>query len=255
MPTIHTIVFRIQHLGISTALSLTVLHALARRHIIPEILVVVRSRGFEHPISIRLGTSDLLVYQEIMRDKKYATMLNLPHTETIVDLGANIGLVSAYFLSNYPDSRLVAVEADPSNFELCQINLKHYGDRAELANVAVWSSNGHVQLRRFSDYWATQTEPVNNPSETIVPARDMRTIVSTFNVERIDILKVDIEGAESELFHGDTDWLDRVTSIVIELHGAECEKAFLDALNGYRYIRSSSGELTICMNLSKANRG
>lgn len=71
---------------------------------------------------------------------------------------------------------------------------------------------------------------------------------------KIDLLKIDIEGAELELFRAPADWLNDVSSIVIELHGAECEKVFFKALKGYQYELGSSGELTICKNMRRTEQ-
>ena len=68
--------------------------------------------------------------------------------------------------------------------------------------------------------------------------------------EQIDILKVDVERSELEIF-GDTSssWLPRVRNICIELHGADCREVFLRALKDFEYDLGVSGELTLCRNL------
>jgi hypothetical protein len=68
-------------------------------------------------------------------------------------------------------------------------------------------------------------------------------------VSQIDLLKVDIEGGELELFSGNTNWLTSVRNICIELHSADCERVFFDALKGFSYDLDRSGELTICRNI------
>jgi hypothetical protein len=66
----------------------------------------------------------------------------------------------------------------------------------------------------------------------------------------VDLLKVDIERSEIELFAKNTDsWLPRVKNICIELHGPDCEAAFFSALAPYDFEVSHSGELTICRDL------
>jgi hypothetical protein len=64
-------------------------------------------------------------------------------------------------------------------------------------------------------------------------------------------LKIDIEGAELELFSSGTDrWLDLVDNIVIELHGKKCSEAFFKAIDGRGFDISSCGELTVCLGRS-----
>ena len=65
-------------------------------------------------------------------------------------------------------------------------------------------------------------------------------------LERISILKIDIEGAEMQLFGHDTDWLDSVDNIVIELHGDACRDLFLQVIRPRLSNFSTFGELTVC---------
>ena len=56
--------------GIHHAIQFTVLDGLARRHLISEKLVAVKSRGLEHPISLRFGSSDIFVYKQVLQIKE-----------------------------------------------------------------------------------------------------------------------------------------------------------------------------------------
>jgi len=69
--------------------------------------------------------------------------------------------------------------------------------------------------------------------------------MSGFN--RISILKLDIEGAELNLFKSNTEWLELVDNLVIELHGTECSEVFFKAISGCGFKISTSGELTVCL--------
>jgi hypothetical protein len=78
----------------------------------------------------------------------------------------------------------------------------------------------------------------------------MNSLIAIAGGTTIDLLKIDIEGAELVLF-GDTakQWLPQVRNICIELHGADCEEAFFNALADFEYELEYSGELTICRDL------
>jgi hypothetical protein len=66
----------------------------------------------------------------------------------------------------------------------------------------------------------------------------------------VDLLKVDIEGAELSVFgESAASWLHRVHNISIELHGKDCEEVFFAALKDFDYELGHFGELTICRNL------
>ena len=70
--------------------------------------------------------------------------------------------------------------------------------------------------------------------------------------EQVDLLKVDIERSELELFGSSSSaWLPKVRNICIELHGRDCTEVFLDALKGFDYEPGRSGELTLSINLRR----
>ena len=78
----------------------------------------------------------------------------------------------------------------------------------------------------------------------------MGSLIELGGAEAADLLKVDIERAELEIF-GETAkaWLPRVRNICIELHGPDCEEAFFSALADFDYELDHAGELTICRNI------
>ena len=73
-------------------------------------------------------------------------MRHLKSVSFILDLGANVGFASAYFLNCFPESRILAVEPDEGNVEMCRTNLEPYGERAQVLHGAVWSHNTRLSL-------------------------------------------------------------------------------------------------------------
>jgi len=228
-----------------------------RRLGLPEPRVLcIKPRFTKYPVLARLGnSSDLDVFSQIFRFDEYACLRHIPSPRFILDLGANVGYSSAYFLSCFPGARLLAVEPDPSNFELLRRNLAAYGDRAGVVLGAAWSHNSKLELSRgFGDgrEWATQVVPSEDAAEGSVEGFDIPTLLSLAGVESIDLLKVDIERSELELFdRSSSTWLPKVRNICIELHGNDCRAAFMSALAPFDYDLTSSGELTICRNLRR----
>ena len=210
------------------------------------------SRYLDHPVFARRGTTDLTVFDQIFVEREYRCLDHLSGLKTIIDLGANCGFSSSYLLSRFPESRLIAVEPDEGNFEALQRNLAAYGDRAMAMKGAVWSHCTELSFK------AETTSPGNEwgrrmtgdaPATALrVKAWDIPTIMQAARFERIDLLKMDIEGAEAEIFSASSlDWIDRVGSMVIELHGPECEAALDKALHGRGFALSRCGELTVCL--------
>ena len=101
--------------------------------------------------------------------------------------------------------------------------------------------------------WATQVRESNGrEDDATVEGWDIPSLLELAGGREIDLLKVDIEGSELEIFDNNSSrWLPKVRNICIELHGPDCEKAFLRALGDFDYDLERAGELTICWNLRR----
>jgi FkbM family methyltransferase len=191
-------------------------------------------RAFQSTVRIRNGTSDIEVYKKVFIEREY----QLPFStdlRTILDLGANTGLSTLFLASEYPRSVVIAVEPDPANFALLQHNV------AKLPNVrciqaAVWTQDGSVRL---SDpglgHWAMRVTQGTDPGFD-VPSLSMESLLAMLPSGRADLVKIDIEGAEKELFSEPHAWLDQVQSMVIELHDRYqpgCSRAFFNAVQSF----------------------
>jgi len=209
----------------------------------------------EHCIFMRVGSSDREVLGQIFIEREYEPIA-VTHPKTVLDLGANSGYSSAYFLSKYPAASVVAVEPDPGNYAICCRNLRPFGSRAKVVHGAAWPECSKLVVDkgnwRDGREWTRQVKLAKEgatPSESI-DGYDMPTLIGLCGAAEIDLLKIDIEGSELELFSRNTEsWLPRVRNLCIELHGPECEAIFFRALSGFLYNLSHSGELTVCSEL------
>jgi FkbM family methyltransferase len=228
-------------------------HRIRRRLGIPPKGFTIHPRALMHPIELRGGaSSDSDVFDIIFVE--YWPLADL-EPRFIIDLGANIGLSSAWFLSRFPNVKLLSVEPAPENFEACCKNLLPYGSRARAVLGAAWPHRTMLSLvrGRFGDgrEWATQVADFTSSPD--VQGWDILSLMKLADFPFVDLLKVDVEGSELEIFSGNSDdWLPLVRNICIELHGKQCEAAFFGALSGYRYDLSRSGELAVCRNLRRA---
>lgn len=215
----------------------------------------VHPRQVQHDLAVRLrGSSDIDVLCQIFLDEEYYPLRSLQDVSSILDLGANVGFASAYFLSCFPKSRILSVEPDDGNVEMCRANLRPYGERALIIRGAVWSENSKLSLVRgsFGDgrEWATQVSVPSHGDLGEVDAWDVGSLIDRSGFDCIDLLKVDIEGAELAVFsESSPKWLQRVHNICIELHGGDCSTSFFNALSDFDYELEHSGELTICKNI------
>ncbi|AQT46274.1 Methyltransferase FkbM [Bartonella choladocola] len=176
-------------------------------------------------LSLRIDDSDIRVFKQIFVDNEYDS-LNLPETaKTIIDLGANIGLSVFFFIKKFPDARIVAVEPDAVNFSIMEKNLEKFSKSVSLLQAAIWPTDGEVSLVEEDDdhaslgAWGYRTEASKDNSALSVKAISIPTIMKQYDMDFIDILKVDIEGAEYELFEKNyEDWIDKVGLVIIETH-------------------------------------
>jgi FkbM family methyltransferase len=216
----------------------------------------VRPRQVHHEVIARLrGCSDLTVFYQIFIQEEYASLRDLKEVSLVLDLGANVGYSTTWFLNCFPCSRVLAVEPDERNLVVSKVNLKPYGERARLLHGAVWSESTSLSVISKGALgsgleWSTQVMQPEDGSAGDVPAWDVGSLIDMAGTKEADLLKVDIEGAERTVFDETSrEWLPRVRNICIELHGPECEKTFFLALADFDYTVEHAGELTICKNL------
>ena len=211
----------------------------------PERLAVVPP-GIKSQVTLRMRTTDVSIYEDVLFRGHYA--LPLPFVpETIVDLGANIGMASIYYASQYPNARIVAVEAEASNFEVLLKNVKDYHKIVPI-HAAVWNKDGTVALSAPTGSDTAINKFIFTVSQdpgAAVRAITMESLMKEAGVSSIDLLKVDIEGSEMEVFETAPDWIDRVRCLAIELHDRfkpGCRQA-VSAVTG-DFLESQRGETT-----------
>jgi FkbM family methyltransferase len=230
----------------------------------PDTIYRIKVPGYPQPVSIRGGnsTDGFAFYQHLaMKD---LDVLDLGSPRLIIDAGANIGMASLFLLNRYPTVRIVAVEPDPATFNLCRTNLAPFSDRVVFVQGAVWSNCGHIVFVREEMEWNSHVRDTENihaernaqPNagsevrEVKVDSFDIPSLISLGGGGPVDLLKMDIEGSEAEVFSKGTDkWLPAIRNIVIELHGPECEKSFRGAMEGYRYEGFDLRSVMVCRNL------
>lgn len=168
------------------------------------------------PFLVRLGTSDIGVLQEIYVRREYDPVRSmLASAGSIVDLGANIGISVRLWREVFPASRVVAVEPDPANLELCRRNNP---DDESITWVAacVSARTGRVRLDRSGQPWSYRMAPGGAPDTEALSMMDLLRLHAPAGP--IDLLKCDIEGAEAELFVDCADWIHRVRHLIVEVH-------------------------------------
>lgn len=214
----------------------------------------------QEKIYLRKGTSDIAVFTSIFAFNEFEVNIEVPNSGVILDCGANIGASTIYFANKYPEALIIALEPNQANFELCQKNT-HSLKNVICLNAAIWTHSCELYLQNPQDEdWAFRyenkkdLEAVESQKGEKVTAFSVTELIDKYQLKRIDLMKIDIEGGEKELFSGNSlDWIDAVDNFIIELHDdilPGCSSAFYKSLTGFSFKQSISHE-KIVININK----
>ena len=211
------------------------------------------------PIQLRTDpqSSDIAVFRQILGWEEYRSVVQAfkhyfhADAATIIDAGGNIGLTSLYFSAHFPDAKIVTIEPDAGNFELLATNLSQ--QNATCVQGAIWSRNCYLKLvNDFRDKrsWSCRVEETQNETENSIPAYSLMHLREQNKFDCIDILKMDIEGAEKEIFGSvNLDFLPYTKCIAIEIHDEfNCRQHIYQCLTDNGFTHFNKGELTIGIN-------
>jgi FkbM family methyltransferase len=135
----------------------------------------------------------------------------------IVDAGANIGASAVWFALTYPKAKILAVEPDVSNYELLKSNSISFPSVVPL-NAAIAAASGTVYLDDPGvGAWGYRTAEQPTDHSCAVEAMTLEQVIAKSSGTPF-ILKIDIEGAESDLFSRHSEELNRFPLVIIELH-------------------------------------
>ena len=191
----------------------------------------------------RPDTSDLAAFRQVFGGGYDFALPAQPRL--ILDLGANVGYASVYFALRHPTARVIAVEPEPSNVVLLRRNVAAL-PRVDVVEGAAWPRSGRVSLHDpGKGQWGMRVEAAVEAGN--VHAVTIAELLERVEADWVDLVKIDIEGSERELFSENTGWLERVGVLVVELHDRfrpGCRSALDDAIarSGVRFRELQSGE-------------
>lgn len=204
-----------------------------------ELLEIQTELGLRE-LYLRQGTSDTMLVGQMFVDNALALnrLARAPELESwltscrrsgrrplIVDGGANIGLSSVLFAEQVPDALIVAIEPEPENFVLLVKNTE--GLPVVPVPAALMRNPGWVEIEDPGDgAWAFRTRSADQTSSNTVSALSVDEILTAHSESCLPfIVKIDIEGAEKDVFDGPAEWVDLVPLIIVELHDWMLPKA------------------------------
>ncbi|WYD80833.1 MAG: FkbM family methyltransferase [Candidatus Electrothrix gigas] len=190
----------------------------------------------------RPSTADYRVFEHIFIDRVYNIRLDKSKVLRIVDGGANVGFSSLFFAEKFPESHIVAIEPDSDNLHQLKKNCLFCKRISPLAG-AIWFQSGQVWIENPSAAsWSFRVGKNKQEGGEALNAYGVDDIMERFQWAAIDLLKLDVEGAEREIFCEEADgWLKKVGCVICELHEEKisgCFTSFHNAMtrNGFDVI-------------------
>ncbi len=192
----------------------------------PPVIYHLKPAGPEKTIMLRTYSGDIeMFYETFWRGIYNNHHIDWDRFTTIVDLGANIGMTALFFTRKSPEAIVYAVEPDPDNFELLTTNLSQEISNSRLIPVqaAITANNGPVYLHKKQRSYNSSVSDTE-PADISARGMNMSTFIREMYITEIDLLKIDIEGKEEDLFSGELNWLKKVRNIVMECHSEKIRK-------------------------------
>lgn len=198
--------------------------------------------------------SDRLVFEQIFSLGEYAIVLSMlrynngSDSAVIIDAGANVGYTSLFFCENLENPTIFAVEPSAENGAVFQKNTSAFQNVKLYPNALSASDDESFSLdRSFRDGqdWSIVTEP---DASGEIQGISVSGIIRENNLNQVDLLKIDIEGAERFIFKAGVDlsFLDKVKIICLEIHDEfDIRNSICDLLRTHGFYLLESGETTI----------
>ncbi len=209
-------------------------YKILKKHYSSKTFEKVYFSSIDKEVYIRPNSEDLQTFiQNIIREE-YGFFKNFD-VKIIIDAGGFIGDSSLYFSNRFPNAKIYTMEPNNDNYSLAEKNLKN-SINVNLLKKGLWSEKTTLFFGGIST-GSKITDEGNDSIETL----SINDLISIYSIDQIDILKMDIEGAELDVLTKNyEDWINKVKMFIIEFHGQEIEEKCFKVLeengfSGYKY--------------------
>lgn len=161
-------------------------------------------------VLLRTDTMDRQVWADTFTGR-YHLPPPMPTPARVLDAGCNIGLTVAHYMRTWPGCRVVGVEMDAGCVALARLNAPH----ADIVEAAVGAHNG---TGSYNPTVPSDSYALGAPGRTVT-VRTLHDLITDRLGDEADLVKMDIEGAEWDVFSGPDDWVAVTKHLLVELHG------------------------------------
>lgn len=171
---------------------------------------------------------DAIQALSIFRDGNAWNQLNLKtDPETIVDLGANRGFSTLFWRCRFPNAQLHGIEMNADSIKRCRRLFADNQLPGTFHQVAIGDRDGTLRFRPHASHTRHRLEKLLSAEEqehsyqggaVEVPCLTLGSFLRKQGIERVDLLKVDIEGAEQFLLETVESWAGAVRLVLLEIH-------------------------------------
>ncbi len=197
--------------------------------------------GIPHDLTVRFNNSDIVLLLGVFLHGDCRVPL-LPAPATVLDLGANTGLTANAFAVQFPQARIIAVEPDPDTHHVCVINTRsHPAIHCFQGLVGASAGWGRI-LNPEAISMAKRFAPTESFTNADIPISTIARILDKHDCQEPVLVKLDVEGAEREIFSAGADWLPRVQGVLVEPHGEGTAELIREALIAHGFTIGEIGE-------------
>lgn len=182
--------------------------------------------------------------REVLRN---ISKLRLSNGQVFVDIGAYVGYYSIYASKKVgKNGTVIAIEPHPKNFKMLLINTRGLNNVIPI-NTAIWSEDTTAKLYLGQGMALHSLVYASEGGYIKVKALMLDSLIRELNIPRVDVVKIDTEGAELEVLKGARSTLKFLKSLLIEIHGKnpeefkKAEKTIAEFLRSYGFSVEKQG--------------
>ena len=246
-------ILHVQKIGFFTTVSYFVQRLLKRK----SELIELHLEGLSHSVYLRNKTYDTNIFYQIFIQEDLF-LNNEEDISMIIDCGANIGLATLYFQRAFHHAKIIAIEPENENYNLLLKNTENYSNVSAL-RLGVFDKDCDLSVIDIGEgeasYRLMHKAAKGKVIQTIV-CRSIDSLMEELSIDKIDILKMDIEGSEKEcLLAPKMEWLEKTKYLLMEIHENIHPGLTQQVYNkigslGTSFVTSKAGEYTVIKNTS-----